>query len=200
MRRLLLLIPLVLGACGDDDDDDQVSETTTSTTVDDTTTSSTADDETTTTSTSTATTVFDGATTPTSIAGDGSGLLTEVRVGAEGDLERVVFEFRDELPGAMVEYVDPPITQDASGEEIAVAGSAFLQVVMMPATGYDFEADAESYTGPDRVTGDTTVVQEVVRTGDFEGYLTWVIGLDREVPFRVLTLDDGRLVVELSAG
>jgi hypothetical protein len=194
IRRLLLAIALVIVAasCGDDDASEDVIETTTSTLRAEGTTTSTTD------GTTTSTTAFDGSTSATSIPGDGSGLLTEVRVGAEGAVERVVFEFRDALPGATLEYVEPPITQDGSGEPIEVAGDAFLQVVMTPATGYDFEANAESYTGPERVTGGTTVVQEVVRTGDFEGYLTWVIGLDREVPFRVLQLDGGRLVVELS--
>jgi hypothetical protein len=197
MRKLLVLLLLVATfvACGDDDDDEGAAgvTTTTSTTVRPSTSSS---------SSTTSTTVdFDGSTTASEIPSAGSGVLTGVRVGAEGSLERVVFEFRDDaLPGAHIEYVDPPITQDASGDEIDVDGDAFLQVVFNPATGYDFDAGAESYTGPDRVTGGTSVVQEVVRTGDFEGYLTWVIGLSSEVEYRAVTLDDGRFVIELAAG
>jgi hypothetical protein len=193
VRTLLVLLLLVASfvACGDDDDDDTAASVTTTTT--EATTSST---------TSTSTTApFDGTTAASDVTGTGSGVLTDVRAGAEDAIERVVFEFRDDvLPGAHLEYVQPPITADGSGEEVHVDGDAFLQVVFNPATGYDFDAGTESYTGPDRVTGGTSVVQEVVRTGDFEGYLTWVIGLDREVAYRAVTLDDGRFVIELAAG
>lgn len=189
MRRLaaaVLVVVLLGAACGDDD---SATRATTSTTA-----------ATTTTAPTTSTTAFaDGSTKPTSVPAEGNGVLTDVRVGAEGDLERVVFEFRDTVPGASIEYVEPPITQDASGDEIEVKGDAFLQVVMFSATGYDFDANEEAYTGPDRVTGGTKLVTEVVAAGDFEGYLTWVIGLDREVDYRVLTLDH-RLVIELDAG
>jgi hypothetical protein len=44
-------------------------------------------------------------------------------------------------------------------------------------------------------------VREVVRTGDFEAVLTWAIGLDERVGFRVSTLDNpSRLVVDLDTG
>jgi hypothetical protein len=196
VRKLLVLLLLVASfvACGDDDDDDDTAASVTTTSTTDASTSSSS-------STTSTTVDFDGSTTATDIPSAGSGVLTDVRAGAEGGLERVVFEFRDDaLPGAHIEYVDPPITQDGSGEQIAVDGDAFLQIVFNPATGYDFDAGTEAYTGPDRVTGGTTVVQEVVRTGDFEGYLTWVIGLSSEVEYRALTLDDGRFVIELAAG
>jgi hypothetical protein len=32
---------------------------------------------------------------------------------------------------------------------------------------------------------DTTRIRQVRRTGDFEAVLTWVIGLDKQRPFRV---------------
>lgn len=200
MRRLLpaLLLPLLVVACSDEKASDNVIETTTSTS-----TTTRPDSSSSSTSTTGATTTtaapFDGSTARTSVPEEGYGQLTDVRVGAEGGVERVVFEFRETRPGAQVAYVEPPITQDGSGQPIDVDGEAFLQVVMMPATGFDFDTGTESYTGPDRVTGGTTLVREVVRTGDFEGYLTWVIGLDREVAYRVLTLDGARLVIELDA-
>jgi hypothetical protein len=36
----------------------------------------------------------------------------------------------------------------------------------------------------------------VVKTGDFESVVTWVIGLDEKVPFRT-NASDSQLVVEL---
>jgi hypothetical protein len=193
MRLRWLVVPLVCvlvaAGCGDDDDDDAAGTTTTTTTTEVTTSSST-----------TTTVPFAGSTSPTSIPADGNGVLTDVRVGAEGGVERVVFEFRDPaLPGASIEYVDPPILQDGSGEPIDVDGEAFLKIVMTSATSFDFETGEPAYDGPDRVTGGTSLIREVVRTGDFEGYLTWVVGLDRQVDYRALKLDGGRFVIELDA-
>ena len=174
LLRLVLAAPLLLAiGCGDDDADDNVIQTTTSTTGDTTTTTA-----------STTTTAFDGATTPTSAPGSASGvaLLTDVQVG-DGV---VTLTFRDGTPAFDVQYVEPPITQDGSGEEMEVAGGAFLGIRMEPASGVDLSGEEfeETYTGPDRIAG-TGVIAEVVRTGDFEAVLNWVVGLDEQRAYRV---------------
>ena len=178
--RLLLVAPLlVLGvACSDEDADDTVIQGATTTVAEGTTTTTTTEAETTT------TTAFEGATTPTSAPGTASGvaLLTDVQVG-DG---MVTLTFREGTPAFDVQYVEPPITQDGSGEEMQVAGSAFLSVRMEPASGVDLSGEEyeETYTGPERIPG-TGVIAEVVRTGDFEAVLSWVVGLDEERPYRV---------------
>jgi hypothetical protein len=85
---------------------------------------------------------------------------------------------------------------------VRIAGNHFVVVRMEPASGFDLNT-AEGvivYEGPRRISGSdtgTSVVREVVRTGDFEAVLTWAIGLEDRVDFRVLTLDDPpRLVVD----
>lgn len=139
-------------------------------------------------------------TDPVTGSGTGRGLLAEVRLGAHNGFDRVVFQFRDTLPGFHVRYVDPPIIQDGSGEPIPVDGSAFVQVRMEPASGFDFDTGTPAYTGPDRISGASAglaVVREVVRSGDFEGVLGWVVGLGRRVGFQVTTLSGpSRLVVD----
>ena len=45
-----------------------------------------------------------------------------------------------------------------------------------------------TYTGPRRVTAaGTRFIREVVKTGDFENTVTWVIGLDEKRPYRVMS-------------
>ncbi|MEA3020131.1 MAG: hypothetical protein QOI47_1655 [Actinomycetota bacterium] len=132
------------------------------------------------------TSAFVGATTPTSIASHAShtALLTNVRVTSD----EVDFVFRSDVPGVDVTYVDPPITQDGSGKTIAVKGSAFLRVRMEPASGVDMNSGSanpeQTYKGPDRLPG-AGPIAEVVRTGDFEANLTWVVGLDARRAYRV---------------
>src|SRR5688500_12868199 len=122
VARLLLAAPLLLlVACGDDADDNVIETTST---IEAQGTTTTTEVETTT------PTAFDGATTPTSAPGTASGvaLLTDVQVG-DGV---VTLTFRDGTPPYQVQYVEPPITQDGSGEEMQVAGGAFLSVRMEP--------------------------------------------------------------------
>lgn len=118
--------------------------------------------------------------------------LTDVRVARHEGFDRIVFSFAGELPGYTIEYVKPPILSDGAGEPVAVAGRHFVQARMNPASGVDL-SDPELrvvYTGPARVSGDTAIVREVVRTGDFEAYLTWAVGLEDKVDFRVSKLSN----------
>jgi hypothetical protein len=126
-------------------------------------------------------------------------LLDRVAVGHHEGYDRVVFEFRDEgLPGYRVEYVEPPLKEDGSGAPVSVAGSAFVVVRMEPASGFDLNSGEGElvYKGPKRLPG-TGVVKEVVRSGDFEAVLSWAIGLEAKVPFRVTTAaSPSRLIVD----
>ena len=59
----------------------------------------------------------------------------------------------------------------------------------------DGDQVTKTYTGPRRLPGRDPIT-EVVKTGDFEGVVTWVIGLDRERPFLV-TGSDGQVFVDI---
>jgi hypothetical protein len=84
--------------------------------------------------------------------------------------------------------------EDGSGNPVEIAGNAFLVVKLTPAMTAKIDGDevTKTYTGPNRLSG-TDPITEVVKTGDFEGVVTWVVGLDRKLPFstevRVDTLD-----------
>ena len=209
MRRILatvLVAALAVAACGGDDEETTetgASSSTTATSVDESTTTSA--DDTTTTAADGIDPMGDAGTDPVvseTTAAAGTSLLTDVRVARHEGFDRVVFEFEGEVPGYDVRYVEPPITEDGSGDEVDVAGEAFLAVVMQPASGFDLSGEGEeTYTGPTRIEGTdrgTSVIQEVVRTGDFEAVLGWVIGISDRVDFRVDALAaPGRLVVDV---
>jgi hypothetical protein len=129
-------------------------------------------------------------------------LLDRVAVGRHAGYDRVVFQFRDEgLPGYRVEYVQPPLKEDGSGDPVDVAGDAFVVVRMEPASGFDLNTGEGElvYKGPKRLSG-ASVVKEVVRTGDFEAVLSWAIGLEAKVPFRVTTAaSPSRLIVDFKS-
>jgi hypothetical protein len=118
-----------------------------------------------------------------------------------GDCTRtVLFEFEQPQapgPGFEVSYqpAETAKTEDASGNPVEIASDAFLVVKLMPAMTAKIDGDqvTKTYTGPRRLPG-TDPITEVVKTGDFEGVVTWVIGLDRTRPFSA-EASDGTLAV-----
>jgi hypothetical protein len=145
------------------------------------------------------------ATTPVegSATGSETALLERVALGRHEGYDRVVFQFRNALPGYRVAYVQPPLREDGSGNPVEIKGAAYLVVRMEPASGFDLNTGegVMVYKGPRRLEGSaagTSVVQELVRTGDFEAVLTWAIGLSDKVDFRVSTATSPlRLIVDL---
>lgn len=200
---MIVMTVLLLASCSDDDGAGKAAsdETTTSSTTSTSLTTST----TSTTITTTSTTAFEGTTTATTVpmATDHTTLLTGVEVSPQPGFDRVAFRFEGSgTPLVDIGYVSE-VRAAGSGELVAVEGDAFLSVRMEPASTVDLRGEEveRTYTGPDRVRAEgTATVTEVVRTGDFEANLTWVIGARGEAPFRVYT--DRRLgavVVELAA-
>lgn len=135
-------------------------------------------------------------------SGTGTALLRDVRVSSHGSYERVVFELAGPTqPEYRVRWVDGPIRADGSAGVVDVAGAAHLEVVLSPASGVDLTTGDLAYAGPDRVAveGRTERITDLVRTGDFEGVLTWVVGASDGAPFRVLRLQGPtRIVVDIA--
>lgn len=131
--------------------------------------------------------------------------LTGVRVAAAetGGGSRVVFEFTPNLPAYRIGYVDRPVTEDGSGEEVAVDGAAVLQVRFEDAAAARVEGEdvVRTYAGPARVAASGTggVVTEAVDAGDFEGVVTWAVGVRRKAPVVTVTTLTGpsRLVIDV---
>ena len=186
MRRLapLLLGCLLVGACAEDDPTVEGPASAPTTTTPSTTTSAARGD-------------FGTSTVSTPI--EQRGLLRDVEATQAGDVDRVTFVFEGELPGYRVGFVDRPVVEDGSGEEVQVDGAAVLAVHFEPASGFDLTGEGRQvYTGPTRLDLATRVVLDVVRQSDFEANLDWVIGLDTKAPFRVRTeTAPNRVIVEV---
>ncbi|HKF00400.1 MAG TPA: hypothetical protein VKG45_15900 [Actinomycetes bacterium] len=130
--------------------------------------------------------------------------LVAVRTARHASFDRVVFEFRGRVPGYDVRYV-PAVTQDASGRPVPLRGSAFLRVVLRHASAVEQGLPAppgyrRTWTGPSTVTTGFASLQQVRAAGDFEGYLSFGVGLGRRAGFRVLTLTGPPRVVLDVAG
>lgn len=125
--------------------------------------------------------------------------ITDVRVGAHADYDRVVFEFANGLPEISLDRATPPFTHDASGMPVAVDGSSFLRLTMRGGTKQT-EDNTSSYDGPLEFHPGFSTLIDLVEGGDFEAQSTWYLGLSSEACVRVIRLtEDGspRLVIDV---
>lgn len=129
---------------------------------------------------------------------DGSGdpvTVSDVRVEAEEDFDRVVFEIAGEgTPGWRVGYVDEA-TEQGRGNEVEMEGDAVLEVTVTN-TSYPFDTGEDEYDGPKRIDG-AEVVAEAYFVGTFEGQTQAFVGTTSERPFRARLTDDGNIAVEV---
>jgi hypothetical protein len=120
--------------------------------------------------------------------------VTAVRVGAQGGYDRFVIELNGPVPRfAVGPQSSARFVRDASGQPVTLRGSAGLVVRLQGAQAHG------TYSGPVdlRPTG-TAVIQEASQIGDFEGVVTWGLGLSRAACFRVFTLTSpSRLIVDV---
>lgn len=124
-------------------------------------------------------------------------LLTDVRAARHDGYDRIVFELGGGLPpGFHLEYIDRPVRRCGSGEAAPVAGDAWLEVRLSPANAHT-ESGSATIAERERKL-ELGVVKELEQTCDFEAQVSWVIGVSRPNPYRVLTLNDPlRLVVDV---
>lgn len=124
-------------------------------------------------------------------------VLRDVRAARHENFDRVVFEFEgDARPGYHVGYIDKPVRQCGSGDVVEVDGHGWLAVRITPAAAHD---EAGKATIPFRERKlKLGVLEEMERTCDFEGEVTWVLGVASPNRYRVLELTKpARLVVDV---
>jgi len=121
--------------------------------------------------------------------------LVDVRVDEHPGYDRAVFEFADCMPGYRVEYIDAA-SGCGSGLPEDVAGAAIIQVNANPAQAHN---EAGESTIPSlELTPGLAQILELDSTCDFEGYVTWAIGITEAADFRVIELSEpNRIVVDV---
>lgn len=122
--------------------------------------------------------------------------LDDVRVGRhdKAGFDRVVFDLTA-VPGYRV-HRTREVTQDGSGHTLRLRGRSYLTVSLEHAVAHDDDGDP---TSPRRILRSFTQLREVRRAGDFEGVVTYGLGLRRTSDFRVFTTGaPKRLVVDVA--
>jgi hypothetical protein len=114
------------------------------------------------------------------------------RMAEQAGYDRFVLQLDSIVPTFTVKRQAKPVfTQGAGGQTLTLVGTAGVLVQVHSATG-------STFVGPiDIVHPEFTILQEARQTEDFEGYVSWGLGLSRPACMRVFTLaDPARLVVD----
>ena len=130
------------------------------------------------------------------VAGGKTGVANAIaaRVAEQAGYDRFVLQLDSVVPQYTVKRQSTAVFPlGASGQTITLSGSAGVLVTVFSATG------ANTFTGPTfYVTANYQVLKEARQTQDFEGNVSWGLGLSRPTCMRVFTLDNpARLVVDL---
>jgi len=121
-------------------------------------------------------------------------VLEHVRVGRHPGFDRVVFEFRSGTPAWSARYV-PRVIHDGSGLPVTLPGAAFLHVVFRSTRIDRASAEAAPITRTPR-SGSLVQVKE---SGDFEGVVSFGLGLRRKVGFRGFRMTaPSRVVIDVA--
>ena len=86
-------------------------------------------------------------------------------------------------PNCSIGYQSGPFVEDGSGKPVPVAGAAFVVVRCTSAYTYDPETNRTTFAGKRVTPSGARFVRELAKNGDFEGVLSWVVGLSSRRAF-----------------
>jgi len=122
--------------------------------------------------------------------------VTDVRVGQQTDYDRFVLQFDSPVPTYTAKrQASPTFLNGASGQKVTLSGTFGVLVTVHTA------AETATYNGStDMSTGEFRIIKEARLTQDFEGTVSWALGLDHAACMRTFTLSaPSRLIVDFSA-
>ena len=121
--------------------------------------------------------------------------VTAVRVSEQPGYDRFVLQFDGAVPTYTVKrQPKPTFTLGGSGQSITLSGTSGALVTVHSAT------ETNSYSGPTDISHpEFLVIKEARLTQDFEGSVSWALGLDHASCLRTFTLaNPARLVVDFA--
>ena len=123
----------------------------------------------------------------------GNANLTGVRVAEPIGFDRLVLQFNTRVPSYTVKrQAKPTFKGGPRGQAITLSGTAGVLVQIHSASA------SGTYSGPADISHpDYRVLVEAKIVEDFEGYLSWGVGLSKPECMRAFTLSDpARLVID----
>jgi hypothetical protein len=120
--------------------------------------------------------------------------ITDVRVGPQADYDRFVLQFDGPVPTYTAKrQAKPTFPMGATGQTITLSGTYGVLVTVHSAT-------ENAYNGSTDIShGEFRIIKEARLTQNFEGSVSWALGLDHAACMRSFTLTaPARLIVDFS--
>jgi hypothetical protein len=124
--------------------------------------------------------------------------LTAVRTGKHDSYDRVVFQFSGGLPSVRTERVST-VYSDPKGAPVPLAGKSRLHVVFGGASAFCPQPAHWTWSGPRVLAPRYPQLLMIKAAGDFEGYLSFGIGLATRGGYHVSSLTGpDRVVIDFA--
>lgn len=133
-------------------------------------------------------------TAKTSASGGGQAEVFGASAGCHSGFDRFVVRTRSARAGYDVRYVNR-IVSDGSGAPVSLEGTRRIRVLVRDARGH---TEGGTNLLPGTLTPRCSNLRQVKNAGDFEGLVTFGLGLRRRTGFRVFRLDSpARIVIDV---
>ncbi len=127
--------------------------------------------------------------------GDAQAEVYDLKIFCHPTFDRLVVRLRFARPGYRVQYV-PQVIHDGSGNVVQLRGTRRLRVILRPARAHT--QDTGSPLVPRVVNADCPQLLQLKSAGDFEGVVSYGIGVRQRRPFRVFRLTGPtRIVIDI---
>ena len=131
----------------------------------------------------------------TSPGSGGQAQLSGIAAGCHATFDRFVIRISSGNPGYDVRYVSR-IVADPSGNPVSLQGSKKIKVVIRPARGHTVGG---ANLLPSALTPLCPNLRQVKKAGDFEGVVSFGLGLAHKTGFRVFRLTGpSRIVIDVA--
>jgi AMIN domain len=124
--------------------------------------------------------------------------LTAIQVGEQAAYDQAVFQFATGIPHYSISYVSA-IVQNPNGTPVPLPGRSFLRVTFDPAReASNLPIGPSSYPGPGTISPYFPTLLQISAAGNFEGHLSFGLGLSGRARYQVYTLTNpDRVVIDI---
>ncbi|HUR73615.1 MAG TPA: hypothetical protein VMZ00_05025 [Sporichthya sp.] len=122
--------------------------------------------------------------------------VMDLRVGGHSNFDRVVIDYKGKKPAVRVSLVNN-LYSCGKGDKLSIPGSKILQIDLTPAQAHN-QRGQDVYSGPGQFSTKTyslSTIKGVRMACDFEGHVTFGIGVKDLKSYTVSQLSDPKRVV-----
>jgi hypothetical protein len=122
--------------------------------------------------------------------------VNNLRTGGHNGFDRIVIDYKGKKPAVKLSLVNN-LYSCGKGDKLSLPGNKILQIDLTPAQAHN-QKGQDVYTGPGQFSTSSvnlTTIKGVRMACDFEGHVTWGIGVKNLKSYSVSHLSDPKRIV-----